>query len=357
MKSAGKPASKKDGPESGSRDEILGISPGIEKVRELIAQAAASDARILIRGENGTGKELVARAVHRLSDRSGKPFVEVNCAAIPDTLIESELFGHEKGSFTDAYNSRKGRFELASGGTLFLDEIGDMSLTAQSKVLRAIQEQKIERVGGEKSIDVDVRIVAATNQDLEQAVEKGRFRQDLFFRLNVIPIDLPPLRERKIDIPLLLSSFIEQFSSEKIVIGEAGMALLVSYPWPGNIRELRNFAERLAILYPGKTVGETAVANLLKLKTDDSALNAGQAPDGPAPRVSGLQELPDSVIKDLFETGFGQAMENFEKYYLEFHFSRNNGIISDIAEAAGIDPVSLRAKLRKHGIVPDSAKE
>ena len=246
-------------------EEILGVSDEIEKVRELIKQASGTEARILISGENGTGKELVARAIHRLSERSAGPFVEVNCAAIPDTLIESELFGHEKGAFTDASSSRRGRFEAASGGTLFLDEIGDMSLAAQAKVLRAIQEQKIERVGSEKTIETDVRILAATNQDLERACESGRFRQDLFFRLNVIPIKLPSLRERKADIPLLLDHFLKQFSSEKMEIEDSALALLASYNWPGNIRELKNFAERLAILFPESRVGEKTVKDFLKI--------------------------------------------------------------------------------------------
>ncbi|MCL2602695.1 MAG: sigma-54 dependent transcriptional regulator, partial [Treponema sp.] len=178
------------------RDEIIGTSDAMHVIRKAIKLSAASDARILITGENGTGKEVVARAIHRSSARSERPFVELNCAAIPETLIESELFGHEKGAFTDAVSSRKGRFEVADGGTLFLDEIGDMSLSAQAKVLRVIQEQKMERLGGEKTIKTDVRLIAATNMDLEKACSKGRFRQDLFFRLNVIPIHIPPLRER-----------------------------------------------------------------------------------------------------------------------------------------------------------------
>ena len=337
------------------QDEILGTSPSIEKIRVLINQAAASDARILISGENGTGKELAARAVHRLSGRSDKPFVEVNCAAIPDTLIESELFGHEKGAFTDAYSSRKGRFELASGGTLFLDEIGDMSLAAQSKVLRAIQEQKIERVGGEKTVDVDVRIVAATNQDLEQASESGRFRQDLYFRLNVIPIKMPPLRERKTDIPLLLFHFLEQFTAEKFIIDESALALLSSYAWPGNIRELRNFAERLAIMYPGGLVREKTVEDLLKTKNENRD-SSGNSED---PAVYGEPDLQAPSIKDLLENNINAAKENFEKYYLEFHLSRNNGIISRTAEAIGTYPSNLHAKLRKYGIKfsPCSSKE
>ena len=246
-------------------EEILGNSEEIEKIREHIKQAASSDARVLITGENGTGKELVARAIHRFSERRIGPFVEVNCAAIPDTLIESELFGHVKGAFTDASSNRRGRFETASGGTLFLDEIGDMSLSAQAKVLRVIQEQKVERVGSEKTIEVDVRLIAATNQDLEMASQTGRFRQDLFFRLNVIPIKLPPLRERKSDIPILLNSFLKQFSSKKIEIEDSALDLLSSYKWPGNIRELKNFVERLTIMFPESKVGEKTVNDFLKI--------------------------------------------------------------------------------------------
>ena len=197
-----------------ARSEIIGRSEAINRVLELVRQAADSDARILITGENGVGKEVVARAIHFGSSRSGRPFIEVNCAAIPETLIESELFGHEKGAFTDAVSSRKGRFELADGGTLFLDEIGDMSLSAQSKVLRVIQEQKIERLGGEKTIETDVRIIAASNKNLEKACGEGMFRQDLFFRLNVIPIHIPPLRERADDLPILLDHFLKGLGIE-----------------------------------------------------------------------------------------------------------------------------------------------
>ncbi|MDR2134023.1 MAG: sigma-54 dependent transcriptional regulator, partial [Treponema sp.] len=210
-----------------AQDEIIGTSAAITRVRELIKQAAASDARILVTGENGSGKEVAARAIHLGSSRADMPFVEVNCAAIPDTLIESELFGHERGAFTDAVSSRKGRFEMARGGTLFLDEIGDMSLSAQSKVLRAIQEQKIERLGGEKTIETNVRIIAATNRDLEKACEKGLFRQDLFFRLNVIPIRMPPLRERPEDIPLLLRHFLETFNFGEAELEKDALDFLV----------------------------------------------------------------------------------------------------------------------------------
>ena len=351
------------------QEEILGVSKEIEEIRFLIKQAAATDARILISGENGTGKELVARAIHKLSSRSDKPFIEVNCAAIPDTLIETELFGHEKGAFTDASSNRRGRFEAASGGTLFLDEIGDMSLAAQAKVLRAIQEQRIERVGGEKTIEVDVRILAATNQDLEMACETGRFRQDLFFRLNVVPIKMPPLRERKDDIPLLLYRFLDQFTQKaggqksgtpqgpssqgKIEIEESALAMISAYAWPGNVRELKNFAERLAIMYPGTRVGEKIVEELLKLKTENSS-DSGLHIQGSGDMAEAVS-APTIPIEDLFGKNFSSAKEEFEKYYLEYQLSRNHGIISRTAEAIGIYPSNLHAKLRKYGIRFDAS--
>jgi two-component system nitrogen regulation response regulator NtrX len=326
------------------QDDILGASAGIKAVRELAKQAAASDARVLITGENGSGKEIVARAIHLGSPRADGPFVEVNCAAIPDTLIESELFGHEKGAFTDAVTSRKGRFETANGGTLFLDEIGDMSLAAQAKVLRAIQEQKIERLGGEKTIETDVRIVSATNQDLEKASAEGRFRQDLFFRLNVIPIHIPPLRERSEDIPLLLYHFLKNFGAEKVEVEEDALQFLSSYNWPGNVRELRNLAERIAVMYREGRIGGDALVNLMR-KT-------------PAGR-NGIAGRKDTVSlpEDILERNFNDAKENFEKHYLEFHLSRNGGIISKAAEAIGIYPSNLHAKLKKHNINITAKKE
>jgi two-component system nitrogen regulation response regulator NtrX len=322
-----------------TKEEIIGTSPEIDRVRKLVRQAAASDARILISGENGTGKELIARAIHRLSPRSAMPFVEVNCAAIPETLIESELFGHEKGAFTDAVAPRKGRFETASGGTLFLDEIGDMSLAAQAKVLRAIQEQKIERLGGEKTVDVDVRILAATNKDLERAYREGRFREDLWFRLNVIPIRLPSLKERRDDIPLLLFHFLEEFAGPGGGTAEFEpevMEYICAYPWPGNIRELRNFAERIAVMYRGGRVGQKDAEDLLGRK------NRASAGDKPS--------VPSFPIREILLKNFNEARESFEKYYLEFQLLQNHGIISHTAEAIGVYPSNLHAKIRKYGI-------
>jgi two-component system, NtrC family, nitrogen regulation response regulator NtrX len=232
--------------------DMVGLSPAISQVKETIEKVAPTDARVLITGPNGTGKELVAHWLHQKSNRSEAPFVAVNCAAIPAELIESELFGHEKGSFTSAVKQRVGKFEQANGGTLFLDEIGDMSLSAQSKVLRALQEHKITRVGGDKDIKVDVRVLAATNKDLKKEIEEGNFREDLYHRLSVILIQVPALKERKEDIPLLVNKFLDDISNEygtaKKEISNEALAKLQEFPWTGNIRELRNVVERLVIL-------------------------------------------------------------------------------------------------------------
>jgi two-component system nitrogen regulation response regulator NtrX len=321
--------------------EIVGTSYAMNGIRELVKQAASSDARILITGENGTGKEVVARAVHYGSSRRERPFVGLNCAAIPDTLLESELFGHEKGAFTDAVSSRKGRFEIAGGGTLFLDEIGDMSLSAQAKVLRVIQEQKMERVGGEKTIETDVRLIAASNKDLEKACSQGLFRQDLYFRLNVIPIHIPPLRERKEDIPLLLYHFLKEQEIENLRLEDDAMELLISHDWPGNVRELKNLAERIAVMHTGDSINGQAMSGLLCRGTGNG----------------GTIQEKNTLPKSLLEQNFNDAKELFERCYLEFQFSRNNGIISRTAEAIGIYPSNLHAKLKKHGIAAHVTKE
>lgn len=248
--------------------EMIGDSEGIKRVKDMIEKVAPTDARVLITGPNGTGKELVARAIHEKSNRADGPLVEVNCAAIPSELIESELFGHEKGAFTSAIKQKKGNFETATGGTLFLDEIGDMSLSAQAKVLRALQENKITRVGGEKEIQVDVRVVAATNKNLKKEIETGNFREDLYHRLGVILIQVPSLNERREDIPLLVNYFLELICEEqgvsKKAIDSDALSELQQYNWTGNIRELRNVVERLVIL-SGKTISKTDVETFVKL--------------------------------------------------------------------------------------------
>jgi two-component system nitrogen regulation response regulator NtrX len=319
-------------------EEITGTSAAIMNIREIVKQAADSDARVLITGENGVGKEVIARAVHLSSQRSGRPFIDVNCAAIPETLIESELFGHEKGAFTDAVSTRKGRFELANGGTLFLDEIGDMSLQAQAKVLRVIQEQKIERLGGEKTIETDVRIIAATNQNLEKACNENRFRQDLFFRLNVIPIHVPPLRERQEDIPLLLYHFLKNQKREVVFEIDAIKALF-SHDWPGNIRELKNLSERIVIMHQENTISGEAILKLLNKK---------QIP---------AQKKEETLPQGILDKKLNDAKDSFEKYYLEFQFFKNGAIISRTAEAIGIYPSNLHAKLRKYNITTANNKE
>jgi two-component system nitrogen regulation response regulator NtrX len=337
--------------------EIVGTSAAICSIRDLVEQIAASDTRVLITGENGTGKEVVAKAIHLRSSRWEHPFVEVNCAAIPDTLIESELFGHEKGAFTDAVFSRKGRFEIARGGTLFLDEIGDMSLSAQAKVLRVIQEQKIERLGGEKSIETDVRIVAATNKNLEEACAQGSFRQDLYFRLNVIPIYIPPLRERTDDIPLLLYHFLKELEMESLRLEDDALEFLTAYDWPGNVRELKNLAERIAVMHSGDSINGKALMGLLSkgsLGLKSLGLKSGEL----KPEKKGSARKPSAVLpEDLLEQNFNDSKESFEKRYLEFQLLKNNGIISRTAEAIGIYPSNLHAKLKKYGIAAQTMKE
>src|SRR5262244_2515813 len=248
--------------------QIVGRSRLIEELRQQIAIAAPTNGRVLIHGENGAGKELVARAIHDQSVRRDGPFVEVNCAAIPEELIESELFGHERGAFTGAVARRRGKFELADGGTLFLDEIGDMSLKTQAKVLRVLEEQAFERVGGKETLRVDVRVLAASNQNLQEQIAQGRFREDLFYRLSVIPIEVPPLRHRPDDVPLLVEHFIRLFCGENAkrpkTISVEELAYFLSYEWPGNVRELRNMVERLVIMTPGDVIGPEALPSPLR---------------------------------------------------------------------------------------------
>ena len=317
------------------RIEITGKSKKIQQLKEQIKIVAPTDAWILITGENGTGKEIVAQTIHRLSKRSHKPLVEVNCAAIPEELIESELFGHEKGAFTGAVSMKRGKFDLANGGTLFLDEIGDMALKTQAKILRILQEQKFERVGGSKTISVDVRIIAATNKDLEEEIKKGNFREDLYFRLNVIPIEVPPLRERKEDIPLLVEEFLMDYSKGKIKIDEKAVKALCNYDWPGNVRELKNLIERLVILSKDniirledipKNIRQNSVSQEMSHKEIDFDLSCFSCPD------------------------FKQAKSMFEKEYIKKKLEEFGGNIKKTAEAIGIERRHLYRKLKALGI-------
>jgi two-component system, NtrC family, nitrogen regulation response regulator NtrX len=314
--------------------EIVGTSPAITRIKETIDRVAPTEARVLVTGSNGTGKELVAKWIHEKSKRSEYPFVEVNCAAIPSELIESELFGHEKGSFTGAYRNRTGKFEQAHGGTLFLDEIGDMSLSAQAKVLRALQENKIIRIGSDKMIQVDVRIIAATNKDLVSEIEKGNFREDLYHRLSVILIHVPALKDRKTDVPALVDYFLKQITEEQ------GMAMpnitpkaldeLQKLEWGGNIRQLRNVVERLVIMC-GAKITEQDVADFAAPQKRPSAANSPTA-------------MYESYDK------FQEFKDHIEKEFIQFHLEKNNWNISKTAEVLDIQRSHLYNKMREYGI-------
>jgi two-component system, NtrC family, nitrogen regulation response regulator NtrX len=311
---------------------MVGESYAMAQLREQVAMAAPTNGRVLIFGENGTGKELVARSIHTLSRRRGGPFVEVNCAAIPEELIESELFGHVKGAFTGAVADRRGKFEVADGGTLFLDEIGDMSVKTQAKVLRALQEQVVEPVGGTSGVKVDVRILAATNKDLPAEIRAGRFREDLFFRLNVIPIFVPPLRDRDTDIPLLAEHFMAELAREygrrpkRLDPGAA--AGLRGYRWPGNVRELRNVIERLMIMVSGNIIAPADLAFL----------------EGTPVAVAEPAGAPVLSLHD--------ARERFERDYILRALAAQQGNISRTADALGVERSNLYRKMRAFGIVP-----
>jgi two-component system, NtrC family, nitrogen regulation response regulator NtrX len=307
--------------------EILGTSDVIRRLKEQIALAAPTNGWVLITGENGTGKELVARQVHLQSKRAERPFVEVNCAAIPEELIESELFGHEKGAFTGAIAQKRGKFELAHTGTIFLDEIADMSLKTQAKILRILQEHKFERVGGTETMEVDVRVIAATNKSLEKEIAAGRFREDLYYRLAVIPFHVAPLRERREDIAILVNAFVREFCAEagsrEKTIQPRAMSLLQSYAWPGNVRELRNLVERLVLMTPGSRIG--------------------------------IDDLPESIRnaderEGLESANLERARRAFEREYLLARLRDHGWNISRTAEAIGLARESLSRKIRSHKI-------
>ena len=313
------------------RTEIIGESDVMRRLREHIATAAPSTGRVLIHGENGSGKELVARAIHALSARRDAPFVEVNCAAIPEELIESELFGHERGAFTGALARRRGKFETADNGTVFLDEIGDMSLKTQAKVLRALEEQAFERVGGRETLKVDVRVIAASNRDLPALIAQGAFREDLFYRLNVIPIEVPPLRARTEDVPALVEHFIRVFCAENgkrlKTVAPGALTWFMTYEWPGNVRELRNMVERLVIMVPGDTIGPDDLPPPLRPK--------GEA----ASAVSDGKPLKE-------------ARDGFERAYILAELRAQDWNMTRTAERLGIERSHLYRKIRAYGIIP-----
>jgi two-component system nitrogen regulation response regulator NtrX len=310
--------------------ELIGESPGLARLKEQIAVAAPTEGWILVTGENGTGKELVARQIHRRSKRAQGPFIAVNCAAIPEELIESELFGHERGAFTGAVQTKRGRFELASGGTLFLDEIGDMSLMTQAKILRALQDHRFERVGGVETLEVDVRVIAATNKELHVEMAEGRFREDLYYRLNVIPFHVPALRERRRDIALLVERFLDRFCAENAVprksVAPEALERLTAYRWPGNVRELQNIVERLVLMTPGQQISLEDLPSAIR---DSAAVRSG----GP-----------------LRHARLADARAEFERQFLLEKLRQNGGNISRTAEVVGLARESLSRKLRSLGI-------
>lgn len=318
---------------------MVGESPAIRALRAEIAQAAPSNGRVLIYGENGTGKELVARQIHLQSLRAQSPFVEVNCAAIPEDLIESELFGHTRGAFTGALASRKGKFELADGGTLFLDEVGDMTLKTQAKVLRVLQEQKLEPLGGASSVSVDVRVIAATNKNLAEEIRKGAFREDLFFRLSVIPFQVAPLRERREDILLLARHFIAELSAEygkrPKELSPDALAALAAQPWPGNVRELRNIIERLVIMTPGERIE----ARHLPIPLPVAGAEAPVRVAPPAPAEGGFPSLIS-------------AREDFERRYIRQKYQECGGNMSRTAETLQVERSNLYRKMKAYGLLP-----
>jgi two-component system nitrogen regulation response regulator NtrX len=318
--------------QAAKRFHLTGSSDVMKDLKKQIETVASTNAWVMITGENGTGKELVAHTIHRLSNRADRPMVEVNCAAIPEELIESELFGHERGSFTGADSHRRGRFDLANHGTLFLDEIGDMSLKTQSKILRILDEQRFERVGGDKTIQVDVRVIVATNKNLREEIRKGTFREDLYYRLNVIPIHVPPLRDRKEDISLLVQDFLEEFSrennSEPKSITDETLPALLAHDWPGNVRELKNLVERLVIMSPGTRIEFSSLLG------------------GFEPITSQFAAHPSFKTASTLR----EARNMAEKEYISAKLVKNKGNISQTAEEIDIDRTSLHKKIKALGI-------
>ncbi|MEE4137391.1 MAG: sigma-54 dependent transcriptional regulator [Desulforhopalus sp.] len=316
---------------------LTGESEVIKALKKQIEMVAPTDAWVLIRGEHGTGKELVAQSIHRFSKSSDQPMIEVNCAAIPEELIESELFGHEKGSFTGAHISKRGKFDQADGGILFLDEIGDMSLNTQAKILRILQEQKFERVGGSKTIKVNVRVLAATNKNLEEEIEAGHFRADLFWRLNVVPIHVPPLQDRLDDIPLLVHALMQEMISkglkQKKFSADAYQAMM-AHRWPGNVRELRNFVERLVIMCQEPEITATQVRMFLSPAQPDPATTGNGTP-----------------LSGMFGVDYKTAKKIFEREYLLQKLLQNDNNISKTAEQVGLERSHLHKKLKTYDII------
>jgi two-component system nitrogen regulation response regulator NtrX len=337
---------------AGVGSRLLGESAGLRRVREQVALCARTPGRVLITGETGTGKEVVARAIHAQSDRSQGPWVAVNCAAVPTDLIESELFGHEKGAFTGALRTRRGKFEQADGGTLFLDEIGDMPAHMQAKLLRVLEEGELERVGGDRRIRVDVRVLAATNRELRRDIAAGRFRQDLYHRLNVVTIPLPPLRERPEDVDVLTRHFIETLSKHSglrpVEIGPELLARLREHPWPGNVRELRNTVERVLIFSQGRTPSLPLLEELL---AESASTYSGQVPAQEATAAAPAAGTDGNDAASLRD-----ALERYEREYIRERLRAHGGQVAATARELGLERSHLYKKMRALGINPEEAR-
>lgn len=336
---------KLDGePDTKVEEALIGKSRQMQEVYKAIGKVAPTDATVLIRGESGTGKELVARAIYQYSNRSQKPFLIINCVAIPETLLESELFGYEKGAFTGASHRKIGKIEQANQGTIFLDEIGDMPLNIQAKILRLLQERQIERLGGKDPIDVNVRIIAATNRDLEKSISQGRFREDLYFRLNVVTIWLPPLRERKTDIPLLVNFFLNKFTSEMGIknpgITKEAMDYLTTYPWPGNVRELANTIQKILIFNKGLPIEEGDI----KMTLEDQAYKSTNLKDLESSVKEWIQKLLTGKEDNLYE----RCMEQFSTLLISEALNKCGGNKSKTARLLGLSRPTLHSKIEKH---------
>ena len=312
------------------KNSISGISPAVKALKKQITIAAPTDAWILISGENGTGKELVARTIHQLSPRAGEPLIDVNCAALPEELIEGELFGQEKGAYKEGSSKKRGKFELAAKGTIFFDEIADMSLKTQAKILRVLQEKKIQRVGGQRILDIDVRVIAATNKDLEREIALGNFREDLYYRLNVIPINVPPLKDRKEDISVLVESFLTEFSEQnqrkKKRVTDEAIDMLKQYSWPGNVRELKNLVERLTIMVEGEIIEASQIPEPYNECGNDALYT----------------EIHGMFLHDDFKT----ARKTFEKEFIQRKLEENDNNVAKTAKLIGVERSYLHRKIK-----------
>lgn len=333
---------------------LVGLSPAVQRIRYMMGQVANTEVSVLITGESGTGKEVVARNLHLNSSRSEKPFIPINCGAIPRELLESELFGHEKGSFTGAIAARAGRFELANGGTLFLDEIGDMPLSMQVKLLRVLQEHSFERVGGVETIQSDVRILAATHRDLEQMIAAGEFRQDLYYRINVFPIEMPSLRERAQDIPLLLNELISVMEKEQrgsVRFNSSAIAALCRYSWPGNVRELANLVERMAILYPHGIIGLNNLPEKLRcLLESESGADQGSGSVSDEMDLLAQQEREAQSLLPLNGIDLKEYLANLERSLIGQALDDSGGVVARAADRLHIRRTTLVEKIRKYSL-------